>query len=78
MTAPCKVWKEWAAASFPVPPKGFVYRGKDKSGNQLKPIPYKELDLGLPWNRFDVQHELTTKGIRQFVADYQKTLRQSA
>lgn len=78
VTAPAKVWEEWAAASFPLPNQGFVYQGADKAGKPLKPIPHKELDLAQPWESFDVRHELTTQGIHQFVADYQKTLRQSA
>jgi hypothetical protein len=47
-------------------------------GKALKPIPYKELDLDQPWESFDLAHELTTKGIQKFVADYQSTLRRSA
>lgn len=78
VTAPAKVWEEWAAASFPVPEKGFVYQGTDKAGKELKPIRYKQLDLKQPWESFDIRHELTAKGIRQFVADYENTLRQSA
>jgi transaldolase len=77
-TAPAKVWEEWAAASFPSPGKDFVYKGVDKAGNQLRPIPYKSLDLNLSWESFDIRHELTTKGIQQFVSDYKSTLRQSA
>ena len=78
VTAPSKVWEQWAAASFPVPEKAFAYKGTDKMGNDLNPIPYKELDLLRPWESFDIRHELTTKGIQQFVADYQRTLKQSA
>jgi len=77
-TAPSKVWEEWAAASFPLPEKDFVYKGVDKLGNQLRPIPYKSVDLNLPWESFDIHHELTTKGIQQFVSDYKSTLKQSA
>jgi hypothetical protein len=44
----------------------------------LKVIPYKKLDLSLPWESFDIAHELTTKGIQKFVVDYQNTLRPSA
>jgi transaldolase len=77
-TAPSKVWEEWAAASFPLPEKDFVYEGVDKLGNQLKPIPYKPVDLNLPWESFDIRHELTTKGIQQFISDYKSTLKQSA
>lgn len=28
-----------------------------------------------PWESFDIAHELTTKGIHKFVADYQSTLK---
>ena len=77
-TAPAKVWEEWAAASFRLPGEGFVYQGHDKSGNRLRPIPYQSLDLNQPWDTFDIRHELTTKGIQQFVADYKSTLKQSA
>jgi len=77
-TAPCKVWEEWAAASFPVPGADFVYQGTDSAGNQLKHIPYKRMDLDQAWESFDIRHDLTAKGIRQFVADYENTLKRSA
>jgi len=77
-TVPSKVLKEWATRGFPMPDRNFTYRGIDASGKPLKPIPYKELDLNLPWPSFDIAHELTTKGIQKFVADYQSTLKRSA
>jgi transaldolase len=77
-TAPSKVWEEWAAGSFPLPEKDFVYKVADKLGDPLRPIPYKSVDLNLPWKSFDIRHELTTKGVQQFVSDYKSTLKQSA
>lgn len=77
-TVPAKVLDEWAQDNFPMPGQNFVYQGRDASGRLLQPIPYKELDLNAPWESFDLQHELTTKGIQKFVADYQSTLRKSA
>ena len=77
-TVPSKVLQEWAAAGFPMPDQDFVYKGVDGKGKDLKPIPYKDLDLNLPWESFDLAHELTTKGIQKFVADYQSTLKRSA
>jgi transaldolase len=74
VTAPAKVWEDWAGASFPLPGKDFVVQGAD---TQLKPIAYKQLDLNREWESFDVRHDLTTKGIQQFVADYKSTLKQS-
>lgn len=77
-TVPTKVLDEWAATGFPMPDQHFKYQGVDAGGNLLKVIPYKELDLNAPWESFDIAHELTTKGIQTFVADYQSTLRRSA
>ena len=73
-TAPAKLLDEWAAADLPQPDAAFQYQAVDSSGKALKPIPYKELDLNADWESFDIRHELTTKGIEKFVADYRSTL----
>jgi transaldolase len=77
-TVPGKVLEEWAAKGFPLPDRNFTYRGVDANGKPLKAIPYKELDLDLSWQSFDISHELTKKGIQKFVADYESTLKRSA
>jgi transaldolase len=77
-TVPAKVLIEWAKKAFPMPDQNFTFKAVDASGNPLKEIPYKGLDLELPWQSFDIAHELTTVGIRKFVADYRSTLRRSA
>ena len=77
-TVPSKILEEWAVAGFPMPNPEFRYEGRNASGKPLKIIPYKELDLGQPWESFDLAHELTTQGIQKFVTDYQSTLRRSA
>ena len=48
-TVPSKVLQEWAAAGFPMPDHNFKYKAVDAKGKVLKPIPYKDLDLNLPW-----------------------------
>lgn len=77
-TVPSKVLQEWGAAGFPVPDQDFKFKAVDARGKPLKPIPYRDLDLNLTWNSFDLAHELTTKGIQKFVADYHSTLRRPA
>jgi len=77
-TVPSKILEEWAAMDSPMSDPDFRYKGADVLGKPLKAIPYHELDLELPWNSFNVAHELTTAGIQKFVADYQSTLRRSA
>src|SRR5262249_49132648 len=78
VTAPSKVWEEWAASSFPLPRADFLYQGTDKADRPLTPIAYKSVDLNRAWESFDIVHDLTTKGIQQFVADYRSTLKQSS
>jgi transaldolase len=77
-TVPTEILEAWAAKDFPMPDREYSYKAVDAGGKPLKAIPYQELDLGQPWESFDLAHELTTKGIQKFVADYQSTLRRSA
>ena len=76
VTVPAKLLEAWAAKSFPMPDTGFTYKGVDANGKPLRAVAYKELDLSAPWETFDVAHELTTKGIEKFVADYESTLKE--
>jgi transaldolase len=78
VTVPAKVLEEWAAQNFPLPGTDFSYKAKTQEGRSLKPLAYKFLDLNLSWEDFDLAHELTTKGIRMFVEDYQSTLKKIA
>jgi transaldolase len=77
VTVPTKVLEQWAAKQFPMPDAAFIYKGIGTDGKALKTISYEVLDLNRQWESFDIAHELTTKGIQKFVADYQSTLRRS-
>ena len=78
VTVPSKVIEKWASSNFSMPDRNFTYKAVGSNDQPLKPIPYKELDFNLPWQSFDIAHELTTKGIQKFVADYRSTLKRSA
>ena len=78
VTVPAKVLEDWAAQGFPMPDENFIYKAVDKEGKPLRPVPYKRLDLHQVWQSFDLKHELTTKGIEKFAADYRSTLRRTA
>ena len=77
VTVPAKVLEQWGVSNFSMPAPDFTYKANGANGERLKPIPYKELDLKLPWQSFNIAHELTTKGIQKFVADYRATLKRS-
>jgi transaldolase len=68
VTVPAKILTLWAENNFPFPAEGFAHKLVGR------PIPFEELNLEQPWDSFDMSHELTSKGIDKFVADYRKTL----
>ncbi|MBI4137460.1 transaldolase [Candidatus Roizmanbacteria bacterium] len=80
ITCPYGILEEWAHREKPVPAStyasqggpdpSFVYAVKD-----LKPIPYKELDLSKPWTSFDISHELTDAGLKRFADDWKALLK---
>ena len=72
VTVPAKTLEEWAAQGQPLPDANFAY---SSSGAE---IAYEDLDLNQPWQSFNIQHELTRKGIEKFVADYKSTIRQAS
>jgi transaldolase len=72
VTAPAKILLSWADQGLPRPEANYEYRSPGQ------PIPYEELDLAQPWERFNIDHELTTKGLQKFAEDYRKTLAESA
>ena len=67
-TVPAKILETWAAGGFAMPGKDFEYKSPEKA------IAYEALNLNQSWENFDIEHELTRKGIEKFVADYRATL----
>jgi transaldolase len=72
VTVPAKILRQWAEAGFPLPDEQFNYHG---SGEH---IGYQEINLDQPWRMFNIEHELTTKGVQKFAADYRATLSSKA
>jgi transaldolase len=72
-TVPATVLRKWAAAGCPIEQQDAPSQtGLDHPA--LSGIAYRELDLDTPWERFNIFHELTTSGIKAFVADYRNTV----
>ncbi|MBU6388921.1 transaldolase [Patescibacteria group bacterium] len=69
VTAPLKIIQAWLDAGRQVDP-GFAYQP------DLSPIPYREVSLEKEWDQYDVAHELTTKGIDRFAADWNSLITQ--
>jgi transaldolase len=68
VTVPAEILESWAGKGLPMPGSNFEYKASGR------PILYQKLDLNQPWESFDIQHELTRKGIEKFAADYRATL----
>jgi transaldolase len=69
VTVPARILEQWAKEAMPLPGENFAYKPVGAE------IPYEELDLEKPWEQFNIEHELTRKGIQKFVSDYRSTLR---
>jgi transaldolase len=71
ITAPLKILKEWAALGLPTErilnPSSLV--------PNLKPILYQEIPLTKPWQEYNIQHELTDKGIEKFAQDWNNLIK---
>lgn len=63
VTVPATILEQWTNDGRPIPDDKFEYRPLGAR------IPYEKIDLTKPWESFDVQHDLTTKGIAKFVAE---------
>lgn len=65
VTAPIKVYKEWAEKGMPVPDTEYQYNAEN-----LKSIPFEALDLSKDWHDFDISDPLTDKGLQKFSDDW--------
>ncbi len=63
-TVPYKVLAEWKDAGLALPGSDFIYTPT------LAPMVYQPYDLEKNWRTFDIEHELTRKGIQKFAADW--------
>lgn len=65
ITAPLKAIQPWAAAGQTVPGADYVY-----PKGELTPIAYQEVSLDKPWSAYNIQHDLTDKGLEKFASDW--------
>lgn len=69
-TLPSKLIKQWKDAGVPRPDDKFNYH---KGSSQ--DITYQELNLTKPWEEFDLQHNLTDKGLEKFANDWNSLIK---
>lgn len=70
ITAPYKILTQWCDAGMILPGSDYQY-----DSGVLTPIVYEDLDLGKDWQMFDLQHELTDKGLQKFADDWNSLLK---
>lgn len=67
ITIPAKVFTQWADARFPQPEPDYSYQPPANT----KSIPYQpDITLGKPWDSYNLQHDLTDKGLAGFWTDW--------
>ncbi len=65
ITAPANILLEWAQKEKPIPSSDYHYDSKG-----LRSLPFREIDLSQPWEAYDINDELTKKGIERFSQDW--------
>lgn len=69
VTAGLKYLSEWKNQELKLPKEDFIYAPQG-----LEPISYQDLDLSKPWDQFNLEHELTSKGLEQFANDWNQLI----
>lgn len=69
ITVPAKVLREWASTGCPAAPDDWAYAPAGRAA-----IPYEKIDLSADWRQFEIDHELTRRGIAQFSDDWNTLL----
>ncbi len=72
ITAPFSILKEWGEKGVPLPKQDYRYEPPE-----LKPIPYQDIDIEKTWQEYDIAHDLTTKGMEKFSADWNALIKKS-
>ena len=70
ITAPYNILKEWGEKGLPMPADSYVY-----DSGKLSDIPYKDIDLSRNWKEYDINHDLTVKGIEKFSTDWNSLIK---
>lgn len=65
ITVPGKVLKQWSELGAGFPSDDWQY---DNHG--LKTIEYEDISLDKDWTEYNIQHELTDKGLEKFASDW--------
>ena len=79
ITAPLKVYEEWANRGKPMPGieldlSGFGDMGEYLETKHLNQMQYEEVELNQSPELYDISHELTIKGIVKFAQDWNALL----
>lgn len=80
ITAPLKTIREWVEAGRPTSSEKFTISAKGGftfGGNnlQLTQIPYQNIFLAKPWQGYNIQHDLTDKGLEKFASDWNSIIK---
>lgn len=70
ITAPYNILKEWGEKGLPMPVDDYAY-----DSGKFTDIPYKDISLFPNWQEYDINHDLTVKGMEKFSADWNSLIK---
>jgi transaldolase len=65
ITVPGKILLEWAEKGLEIPGPDWQY-----NKGELKTLEYEEIDINKDWREYNIQHDLTDKGLEKFASDW--------
>jgi len=65
ITVPGKILLEWAEKDLEMPGADWQY-----DAGELKTLSYEDVSLDRPWQEYNIEHDLTDKGLEKFASDW--------
>ena len=70
VTAPLKILKQWKENSMFIPDEVWQY-----NLNNLAAILYQPVSLDKQWSEYNIQHDLTDRGLEKFTSDWNNLIK---
>lgn len=69
ISAPLRILKVWYDRGMPQPRENYAYEPEE-----LRPLPYEEIDLNAPWEKYNIQHEMTQMSIQEAFSHWRELI----
>lgn len=69
ISAPLRILKVWYDRGMPLPRENYAYEPEE-----LRPLLYSDIDLNAPWEKYNIQHEMTQMSIQEAFSHWRELI----